>query len=253
MNHAQNAPRPYVTASAAMSLDGYLDTASPPRLALSSDADFDRVDEVRAAHDAVLVGARTVRLDDPATARARRGTTPAQNRGRSKPENPTKVTVTGTGDLDPRARFFTAGDAEKLVYCPDRLSERLRHRLPLATVIGLGPDASVPGMLRDLGERSVASLMVEGGGRVLTQFLASGLVDELHLVVAPVLRRRSPCTPIRPRRGVPMDSGSPCSADRVDAVRRRGAAPIRLERSLRCLTASSFARPLGRTGAAAIS
>ncbi|MGO1850277.1 MULTISPECIES: RibD family protein [unclassified Microbacterium] len=193
MNHAQNPPRPYVTASAAMSLDGYLDTASPPRLALSSDADFDRVDEVRAAHDAVLVGARTVRLDDPRL--LVRGEERRQRRteaGRSP--NPTKVTVTGTGDLDPRARFFTAGDAEKVVYCPDRLSERLRHRLPLATVIGLGPDASVPGMLRDLGERSVASLMVEGGGRVLTQFLASGLVDELHLVVAPffVGDRRAP-------------------------------------------------------------
>ncbi|WP_119698485.1 RibD family protein [Microbacterium halotolerans] len=193
MTHAQNASRPYVTASAAMSLDGYLDTASPPRLALSSDADFDRVDEVRAAHDAVLVGARTVRLDDPrllVRAEERRQRRTEAGRG----PNPTKVTVTATGDLDPSARFFTAGDAEKLVYCPDRLSERLRHRLPLATVVGLGADVSVPGLLRNLGERGVASLMVEGGGRVLTQFLTSGLVDELHLVVAPFFigDRRAP-------------------------------------------------------------
>lgn len=193
MTGSPNAPRPYVTASAAMSLDGYLDTASPPRLALSSDADFDRVDAVRAAHDAVLVGAQTVRLDDPRllvrSQERRRRRTEA-----GRPPNPAKVTLTETGDLDPRARFFTAGDAARLVYCPTPLRERLSRRLPQATVVGLGAGVSVDGLLRDLGRRDVASLMVEGGGRVLTQFLASGLVDELHLVVAPFFigDRRAP-------------------------------------------------------------
>ncbi|HRD64379.1 MAG TPA: dihydrofolate reductase family protein, partial [Nocardioides sp.] len=48
-----------------MSLDGFLDDASDERLLLSNDADFDRVDEVRAGADAILVGAATVRNDDP--------------------------------------------------------------------------------------------------------------------------------------------------------------------------------------------
>ena len=48
-----------------MSLDGYLDSAAPTRLALSNDADFDRVDAVRASCDAILVGAATVRTDNP--------------------------------------------------------------------------------------------------------------------------------------------------------------------------------------------
>ncbi len=67
--------RPYVILSAAMSLDGYLDTASPPRLALSNAADFDRVDEVRAHCDAILVGARTVAPRQSETAGAKRGAT----------------------------------------------------------------------------------------------------------------------------------------------------------------------------------
>lgn len=50
-------PYPYVLLSAAVSLDGYLDDTGPERLLLSSPADFDRVDEVRASVDAILVGA----------------------------------------------------------------------------------------------------------------------------------------------------------------------------------------------------
>ena len=57
--------RPYVTLSCAMSIDGYLDSAAPARLAMSNAADLDRVDEVRSQHDAIMVGASTVRRDDP--------------------------------------------------------------------------------------------------------------------------------------------------------------------------------------------
>jgi hypothetical protein len=57
--------RPYVVLSAAVSADGYLDDASPQRLILSGPADLDRVDEVRASCDAIIVGAQTVRTDNP--------------------------------------------------------------------------------------------------------------------------------------------------------------------------------------------
>ncbi|MBC8092233.1 MAG: dihydrofolate reductase family protein, partial [Pseudonocardia sp.] len=55
----------YVVASVAVSLDGCIDDAGPDRLVLSNAADLDRVDEVRAGVDAILVGAGTVRRDDP--------------------------------------------------------------------------------------------------------------------------------------------------------------------------------------------
>ena len=59
------ADRPYTLLSCGMSIDGYLDGATPERLVLSNDADLDRVDEVRAECDAILVGAATVRNDNP--------------------------------------------------------------------------------------------------------------------------------------------------------------------------------------------
>ena len=57
--------RPYTLLSCGMSIDGYIDTATDERLVLSNDADLDRVDAVRADSDAILVGAATVRNDNP--------------------------------------------------------------------------------------------------------------------------------------------------------------------------------------------
>ena len=57
--------RPYTIVSCAVSLDGYLDDASPDRLILSGPQDLDEVDELRARADAILVGAGTVRADNP--------------------------------------------------------------------------------------------------------------------------------------------------------------------------------------------
>ncbi|MFF1877911.1 RibD family protein [Leifsonia sp. NPDC058230] len=186
--------RPYVILNAAMSIDGYLDTASPPRLALSNAEDFDRVDEIRAHCDAILVGARTVRLDNPRLlVRSEDRRSRRQADGLSP--SPWKVTVTATGDLDPQSAFFSAGDSQKLVYCPKSAFKRIRDRLgERATVVGLGREVTVADLVDDLGERGARNLLVEGGGTVLTQFLASDLVDELQLAIAPffVGDRRAP-------------------------------------------------------------
>ncbi|GAA3533147.1 RibD family protein [Nocardioides daeguensis] len=177
--------RPYVLLSCCISLDGYLDSGGEERLLLSNDADFDRVDEVRAGCDAILVGAATVRNDDP-----RLQVRSAQRRARrvaeGRPAGPLKVTLTSRGDLAPDARFFTVGDGEKLVYCPDATVPVLESRVGArAEVVALGDEVRMADLVADLGARGVRRLMVEGGGRVHTQFLAAGIADELQLVVAP--------------------------------------------------------------------
>ena len=108
-------PRPYVLLSCATSADGYLDDASPERLILSGPADLDRVDEVRAGCDAILVGAQTVRKDNPRLL-IRDPRRSARRAARGLPPHPARVTLTATGDLDPGARFFAPG-ALRLVYC----------------------------------------------------------------------------------------------------------------------------------------
>jgi len=182
------ADRPYILLSCGMSIDGYLDSPDITRLRLSNAADFDRVDAVRARCDAILVGAATVRNDNPRLL-VRSPDRRAERVARGLPASPLKVTLTRGGDLPATAAFFTTGESEKLVYCPTRTAETTRSRLsPLATVVNTGPgrDVDVGTIAEDLSARGIDRLMVEGGGTVLTQFLTADLVDELHLVVAPL-------------------------------------------------------------------
>lgn len=101
------AARPYVLLSCAVSIDGFLDDTAAARLLLSGDEDFDRVDAVRAGCDAILVGAATVRRDDPRLL-IRSAPRRAERRARGLPEHPLRVTLTASGDLDPAARLFAA-------------------------------------------------------------------------------------------------------------------------------------------------
>jgi 5-amino-6-(5-phosphoribosylamino)uracil reductase len=177
--------RPYTLLSCALSIDGYLGSAAPRRLELSNDADFDRVDEVRASSDAILVGATTVRTDNPRLL-VRSSDRREQRAAKGQPPSPIKVTVTDRMELDPAADFFTAGDIEKLVYCASPRVDDARSRLGgVATVVDGGRRVTMRRLTEDLGERGVQRLMVEGGGTVHTQFLTADLVDELQLVVAP--------------------------------------------------------------------
>ncbi|MEU9580050.1 dihydrofolate reductase family protein [Streptomyces chilikensis] len=182
-------PHPYVLLSAAVSLDGCLDDTGPERLLLSGPEDFDRVDEVRAASDAILIGAGTLRADAPrlvVRSPARR----AERAAAGRPEFPLKVLVTGSGDLDPAAAFWGTG-GRKAVYTTDRGAPRaqaaLRGRKD-ADVVPVGPELDWRAVLEHLyAVHRVRRLMVEGGGSVHTQLLRSGLADELQLAVAPLV------------------------------------------------------------------
>ncbi|WTC17879.1 dihydrofolate reductase family protein [Streptomyces cellulosae] len=178
-------PYPYVLLSAAVSLDGYLDDTGPERLLLSSPADFDRVDEVRASVDAILVGAGTIRADNPrllVNSPERRAARVADG----LPEYPLKVTVSGSGDLDPTARFWHTG-GEKVLYTTDKGAERARALGIAADVLPLGDALDWRRLLEHLHDvRGVRRLMVEGGGRIHTQLVTEGLADELQLVLAPL-------------------------------------------------------------------
>jgi len=168
-----------------MSLDGYLDGATVKRLPLSNDADLDRVDAVRASCDAIMVGAATVRNDNPRLL-IRAADRRRERMARGLPPSPVKVTVTAGGDLDPDADFFTTGEADKLVYCASSAVPAVRSRLAgVATVLDGGERLDMRAVSEDLSARGVNRLMVEGGGSLHTQFLTEDLADELQVVVAP--------------------------------------------------------------------
>jgi 5-amino-6-(5-phosphoribosylamino)uracil reductase len=136
-----------VLLSAAISADGYLDDATPERLRLSSDEDWAAVRQLRAECDAILVGAETVRKDNP-----------------SLREAPLRVVVSRSGSVPADARIFGSGEV-----------------LVLA-----GRDFTAREIITELEKRSVRRLMVEGGAQMLKMFLEEGMADRLRLAVAPV-------------------------------------------------------------------
>ena len=170
-----------VNLSAAVTADGYMDDNTPERLTISTPEDMAEVYRLRTEHDAILVGAETLRRDNPALLlrdpearrrRAERGLRP----------DLTKVTITASGKLDPSLRFFTEGDAEHYVFSTTRLPELDR----VATVIR--SDApSARAIVTELEKRGIRQLFVEGGARILRLFLEEGMADTLRLAVNPAM------------------------------------------------------------------
>jgi 5-amino-6-(5-phosphoribosylamino)uracil reductase len=177
--------RPYVLLSCAISLDGYIDDASDVRLMLSGAEDLDLIDELRAGCDAILVGAGTIRADNPRLllrSQARRNARIATG----APPDPARVVLTASGDLGPTARIFSSGSAARIVYVASAAAADLANRLgDLADVVDGGDPLDLTAVLADLARRSVERLLVEGGSSVHTSFLTAGLADELRLAVAP--------------------------------------------------------------------
>ena len=177
--------RPYTIVSCAVSLDGCLDDASAERLILSGPEDLDEVDELRSAADAILVGAGTIRADNPRLL-VRDAERVAVREAEGRPPHPLRVTVTATGDLDPAARFF-AGQGTPLVYAATAAAATARKNLgDKAVVIDAGAELSLAAVLADLyAERMVLTLLAEPGAVLARDLLAQDLVDEIRLAVAP--------------------------------------------------------------------
>lgn len=192
------ADRPYTILSCAVSLDGCLDDASPQRLILSGPEDMDEVDELRASVDAVLVGAGTIRKDNPRLL-VRSAARVAARVARGLPEHPLRVTLTRSGTLDPAAPFFT-GPGPHVVY--------------------QGGGLTLAAVLQDLyAERHVHTLLLEGGSQLLAEALTQGLADELRLAIAPFFVGDADAPRFAVPGAYPQDAAHPM---RLESVRRLG-------------------------------
>jgi diaminohydroxyphosphoribosylaminopyrimidine deaminase / 5-amino-6-(5-phosphoribosylamino)uracil reductase len=173
--------RPAVTVSYAQTLDGRVATATGESKWISCPDSLRFAHEMRAGHDAVLVGAGTVCKDDPhLTVRHVPGT------------DPLRVVVDSTLRTPPDAAVLADGAAVSTVLAiTDRAPGERRERvLSLgATVLRLPSDPSdrvdLKAMLEELAALGVESVMVEGGATIITSFLRSRLVDRLAVCVAP--------------------------------------------------------------------
>jgi diaminohydroxyphosphoribosylaminopyrimidine deaminase/5-amino-6-(5-phosphoribosylamino)uracil reductase len=199
--------RPFLALKLATTLDGRIADRSGQSRWISGEAARDYVQWLRAGFDAIAVGGRTARLDDPALT----------VRGPVRPRTaPRRVVFDRAADLGPNLTLVrTAADTPTMAVVDPGADQSRVARLQAAgvTVIQAGSLSQALGLLRAQG---VASLLVEGGGQLAGSLLAAGLVDRYYWIQAPLWLGEG---------GVPALSGLPVrsldQADRWRVVERR--------------------------------
>jgi diaminohydroxyphosphoribosylaminopyrimidine deaminase / 5-amino-6-(5-phosphoribosylamino)uracil reductase len=174
--------RPLVTLKLAATLDGRIAARTGDARWITGPAARRRAHELRNVHDAILVGAGTVRADDPElTCRIPRG------------RNPIRVVASGPAlDLPPRAKILDVTAAPTWIVVPvgadPEKVRRLRARgVEVVAVPGKRGSISAAGLMKTLAARGVTSLLVEGGAMLAADLLALGLVDCVAWFVAPTI------------------------------------------------------------------
>lgn len=169
--------RPAVFAHLAQSLDGRIATLDGDSQWITGEPDIRHTHRLRAVADVVVVGADTVRKDNPRlTVRNVFG------------ENPLRLVIDPDRRLDDSYHLFADGAAETLLVCDGDRDDG--GTVGNASVVGVRRGESglnLADILSRLADRGVRRLLVEGGGITVSRFLQAGYLDRLHLVVAPVI------------------------------------------------------------------
>jgi 3,4-dihydroxy 2-butanone 4-phosphate synthase/GTP cyclohydrolase II len=181
-DHRQHTSLPFITLSYAQSVDGCIAASSGKPLALSGRQSLTLTHEIRAAHDAILVGIGAVLADDPQlTVRLVKGKDPQPVVVDSKLRLPLKCHLLQNCFAPPWIATTDAADIER-----QKILEAAGARVLRLPANAKG-QVDLPSLLKRLGELGIHRVMVEGGASIITSFLSERLVDHLVLTVAPMV------------------------------------------------------------------
>lgn len=166
----------FVYGRLAQSLDGRIATACGASRWISGEADIVHMHRLRALADALVIGAGTVRADDP------------QLTTREAPGlSPVRVVCDTDCRLDGTQRLFRGGPPTLLLCAEGATAASLPAHVEVLRLPRAGRGLSIPAVLACLAERGLRRIYVEGGGITVSRFLAAGALDRLHVTVAPLL------------------------------------------------------------------
>jgi riboflavin-specific deaminase-like protein len=168
--------RSFVLGRIAQSLDGYIATRGGESVWISGPDDLRHTHQLRALCDAVVVGAKTVRADNPRlTTRLVDG------------PDPVRVVLDPDRRLDSTYRVFHDGP-ETLLLCAPEMTAAGCAGSARVLPVPRGPSGlDIPAILALLRCRGLRRIFVEGGGVTVSRFLAAGALDRLHVTVAPLV------------------------------------------------------------------
>ena len=200
--------QPYTFINIAMTADGKIDTFERKGAAISSKRDKERVDQLRALADGILVGGRTLLDEQPKLTvksealregRIQRGVSP----------NPIKVGVATVADISLDSEFIKAGPARVVIFTTSQTSIRQLESLRALGVevfVEDSPRVDLNKMMLMLKKIGVDHLMVEGGGTMNFELMRLGLVDEFTMYVAPMIFGGASAPTLADGLGLPRDA-----------------------------------------------
>jgi diaminohydroxyphosphoribosylaminopyrimidine deaminase / 5-amino-6-(5-phosphoribosylamino)uracil reductase len=170
------AERPLTLAHLGQSLDGNVATASGDSYYVTGPDNVRHLHRLRALADAIVVGASTVARDDPQlTVRHVPGTSPV------------RVVLDPSARLDAQRRVFSDGAAPTLVVRAESVAAPVPGKAEVLGVPAEDGRLKLDVLLARLHERGMFFVFVEGGGETVSRFLEAGLLDRLHVAIAPLV------------------------------------------------------------------
>jgi 2,5-diamino-6-(ribosylamino)-4(3H)-pyrimidinone 5'-phosphate reductase len=215
--------RPFTFINSAMSADGKISTKRRKQVRISGSTDFDRVDELRATSDAVMVGIGTVLADDPSLT-VKSPERRKRRIARGLDENPARVVVDSQARTPVTADIFNKGAGKRIIVVSRAApADRVRALAEKAEIITAGErEVDLREMASELKKLGIDRLMVEGGATLNYAMVSNRLVDEMSVFVGnliiggrdaptlmdgPGISERSEAVELRLDRYEPMDEG----------------------------------------------
>ncbi len=180
--------RPFIFINAAMSADGKIATMERKQTRISGSIDFDRVDELRATSDAIMVGIGTLLSDNPSL-------TVKSTQRREKrllqglDETPARIVVDSMARIPLDADIFKKGAGKKIIAITESAPKnKVQELSQMAEIIVSGEKTvNLEKLLAELKIRSIDHLMVEGGATLNWGLISKGLVDEIYTFIGNII------------------------------------------------------------------
>jgi len=176
--------RPFVFINAAMSADGKIATIKRRQTRISGSLDFDRMDELRATSDAIMVGIGTVLSDNPSlTVKSKERKERRLSMGFE--ENPVRIVVDSMARTPIDADIFKKGAGKRIIAVCENAPEKSVSELSnFADIICVGEKSvDLEKLLIELKNSGIKKLMVEGGATLNWGLISEGLVDEIYTFI----------------------------------------------------------------------